>query len=123
MPKEFTPNTYRLAGDVCFIQTARGPEIMLDAWNYELVQGFRWFAEPNRLTFYATATPTVKGVKTKIYMHRLLLGFPNAVVDHDDWNGLNNRLNNLIPGTVADNNNNRRPRFYVPNTFTALTHE
>lgn len=35
------------------------------------------------------------GSRKKIYLHRLLMGFPAGLVDHRDGNGLNNRRENL----------------------------
>ncbi len=42
-------------------------------------------------------------------MHRFVLGFPNAIVDHRDCNGLNNTRENLRIATAAQNQFNKRP--------------
>lgn len=38
-----------------------------------------------------------------IYMHRLIMDFPDALVDHKDRNRLNNQRDNLRPVTYAQN--------------------
>lgn len=61
---------------------------------------------------YAKADMEVNGIKTEVYMHRLIMGLDNSsflAVDHKDWNGLNNQRDNLRVATRAQNQANIRP--------------
>lgn len=78
----------------------------IDDRDVELIEEFKWFACRYRHMFYAKAN-TQDG---PIYMHRLLTGFPNGVVDHKDRDGLNNLSDNLRVVSYLENNMNRRGR-------------
>lgn len=128
MSRPFTPNPYRTEYRdgfvVGFIGTASGHEIIIDDWAYDLVRDYRWFAQPNFNTYYGIATPTENGVQRTVYIHQLLCGFPpkGLVVDHEDWNGLNNRFSNLEPVTHSENSQNKRPRLnFVTTNFQRLS--
>jgi len=63
---------------------------------------WKWFADKNENTYYAKRNIKINGVRKKLYMHneilteRMGLIIPNGyVTDHINWNGLDNRRNNL----------------------------
>ena len=50
----------------------------------------------------------INGKRNRLFMHRLLMGFPkDKVIDHIDNNGLNNQKHNLRICTIQENGANR----------------
>lgn len=83
------------------IPTSRGPEILIDDEDWDIVKEYSWYA--NRVgngRFYAHA----RSGKTRISMHRLLMNPPEGmVVHHKNNNGLDNRRDNLEVTTQSYN--------------------
>jgi hypothetical protein len=69
-----------------------------------------WTVAAKGNTKYATSETIVGGCRKRIYLHRLILDFPELVVDHVDRNGLNNRRTNLRLTTSHGNWVNSPPR-------------
>lgn len=85
----------------------RGLYALVDPADRELVAPYRWAAEPNASTTYASTR--IKG-KT-VRMHRLITACPEGlVVDHINHDGLDNRRANLRICTLKENFRNRNPR-------------
>ena len=83
----------------------------IDASDYPIVKGYRWYADKGGYTFYAVANKVGKGCRglSKIKMHALILPQPSGLIaDHEDRNGLNNRRGNLRPATSSQNMQNRK---------------
>ena len=81
----------------------------IDADNAEIILRHKWAACKDRKTcglYYARAM--ICGVLTS--MHHMIIGFPirGMVVDHKDFNGLNNILANFRVVTQSQNCINRR---------------
>jgi hypothetical protein len=75
-----------------FILLSQGKEAIVDDEDFDLVLDYGpWFASLNNGRWYALANTR----KTKISMHRLVMGFPPEQVGHKDRNGLNNTKGNL----------------------------
>ena len=75
-----------------FIPLSQGKEAIVDDEDFDLVLDYGpWFAWLSHGTWYARANAR----RTKIYMHRLVMGFPPEQVGHKDRNGLNNTKANL----------------------------
>lgn len=88
-------------------------ECVIDATDYTLVKGYRWFPRvprnPKHMPYAQTFVTRPSGEKTTIQLHSLLL--PDASeVDHKDGNGLNNRRFNLRPATSSQNKVNQTQR-------------
>lgn len=85
---------------------------VVDAADYELVSPLRWRAQRSGATTYAVASSRHDGKATGVVlMHRLITGCPDGlVVDHIDFNGLNNQRENLRVCTRAQNTTRRRTR-------------
>jgi hypothetical protein len=83
---------------------------VIDAADYDLVVGYRWYLRPNKTRRYATASiPGEDGKYRSVQMHRLLLNAPAPFdVDHRNGDGLDNRRVNLRLATRMQNSHNRR---------------
>jgi hypothetical protein len=108
----------KVDGDVAIVHLTRGYVAVIDAADVPLVDQWNWCAEVSRKrdgsfrTVYAMRTDTAPGKKAvTVKLHRVILGAEDdAVVDHKDGDGLNNRRTNLRPATGAQNNFNSRKR-------------
>lgn len=80
---------------------------VIDSEDVEFVAQYDWklFVRTNRL-LYAYTYVRINGKRVKVYLHRLLKGFPPCQVDHEDHNTLNNRKGNLREATHAQNQHN-----------------
>ena len=94
-----------------FIPLSQGKEAIVDEEDFDLVLDYGpWFALLSHGTWYALANAR----KTKIYMHRLVMGFPPEQVGHKDRNGLNNTFNlSRIKRRTADFAPTTLPAFRV----------
>ena len=85
--------------------------ITYDDDDHALVSMYNWYVSKHHNCWYAVNRDEKNGVKTSIYMHRLIMNAPKGIpVDHRDNNGLNNCKSNLRLATFAQNNTNRDKR-------------
>lgn len=90
-----------------------GETAVVDAADWPLVCGYRWYAFSGPWTTYARARIGTQdsGRRRYAYLHRLLLGAGvGEQVDHIDHDGLNNRRANLRIATCSQNAGNSRRR-------------
>lgn len=87
------------------IHLNKGLITFVDADDYDLLNQYHWFSVRKGLVDYVCRT-TYPGRK-RVYMHRLIMGFPDGPVDHLDGNGLDNRKVNLRACSNAENRRNR----------------
>ena len=84
---------------------------LIDAEDFDLVSQYRWRLMPDG--YAVTTTPRhlleVIGVKT-VYMHRLVMDFPESQIDHTNRNPIDNRRKNLRLATHSQNLRNRPTR-------------
>jgi hypothetical protein len=73
-------------------------ECLADISDIDLVKSLRWKAHKGHKTFYAVTV-----AQPRIFMHRLLLGPEGDHIDHENFNGLDNRRCNISPSTHARN--------------------
>lgn len=88
-----------------------GRVALVDDQDFSLVDKFQWRSHWNGRDWYARGyiKQRPRGEPRKsIYMHRLILGFPESDVDHRDRNPLNNQRDNLRPSTRTENQGNSR---------------
>ena len=79
---------------------------IVDAEDYDRLCKYKWHVKIDKQTCYASGTFRNKGIR----MHRKILNAPRGlVVDHINYNGLDNRKQNLRLCTFAQNCRNRRP--------------
>lgn len=87
------------------IPLTQGQVALIDDEDYELVSKYKWYAERDGNTYYAVSHTSRKTPPRKhIRMHRLITGAQkDQLVDHINFNGLDNRKENLRFATVAEN--------------------
>jgi hypothetical protein len=88
------------------IPLTRGKFAIVDPDDYPELRKDRWFAVKNGATFYAKRhTRFSERVKTTfVWMHRKIMDAPdNLVIDHINYNGLDNRKANLRLATRKQN--------------------
>lgn len=97
------------------IKLTRGMVALVDDDIYDFLNQWKWRAHKGRVTFYANRTSKVSdGIpyskRHTVLMHRVIMGVsnPSLLVDHKDYNGLNNQRGNLRVCTVGENNRHRR---------------
>jgi hypothetical protein len=98
----------RIEGNIAYVPLTQGKEAVIDVSDLPIVEGFNWYALRDRNTFYAAryARKTDLGRGSFVMMHRVFLGEPDSMVDHEDGDGLNNRRKNLRLATAAQNAHN-----------------
>lgn len=78
------------------IKLTRGYEAIVDDEAFEHLNQLKWYAIPKGNTVYARRWTSRKCPPRKsIYMHRMIMDFPDEEVDHKNCNGLDNRRENL----------------------------
>lgn len=99
----------KVQGDIALVPLTKRKVAVIDAADVHLVAQKNWHASKCRNGFYARCNMTLpNGMKTVVSMHRVLMGFPPAEVDHEDKDGLNNRRStNLRIATRSENMQNR----------------
>ena len=76
--------------DTAIVHLTQGKIAYIDAADADLVESYgRWSADKRSNGFYARYSPE------RIYLHRLIMGFPDGLVDHQDGDTLNCRRSNL----------------------------
>lgn len=67
---------------------------IIDKEDYEIVKDYKWRILKGKTNIYAIAH--FKNDKNGyLYMHRLIMNFPEELIDHKNRNGLDNRRENL----------------------------
>lgn len=93
------------------IKLTQGKVALVDDEDYEWLNGFKWYAQKGRDTFYAGRAIRVKGKLTTQQMHTLIMG-DNPLkldIDHIKGNGLDNQRHMLRFCTRQQNLMNRKP--------------
>lgn len=81
---------------------------LVDDCDYAKVKNYRWRQIPQGDTHYAIATIFKNGRPSSVRMHRLIMGFPDGLIDHKNGRGFDNQRANLRLATPSQNNMNRR---------------
>ena len=87
---------------------------LVDTWDVPLISKYSWRLKRNRKTdyFYVRANLVPKDHSGKqVFLHRVIMDAkPGQIVDHINWNTLDNRRSNLRFVTASENQLNQRPR-------------
>jgi hypothetical protein len=93
----------------------RGMVSVVDDADFPLVSLYGWHARISCGIWYAVSTS-----RPQVRMHRLILGFPDSLIDHRDRDGLNNRRSNLRLATNSQNMMNRIKRVAGTSKFKGV---
>ena len=99
------------------IPLTQGKIALVDDGDFESVSRFKWHAHFDGYNWYAKKKNGIQGTRKRgvvhkpIAMHNFIMEPPpGVVIDHKDWNGLNNQRHNLRICTQAQNCQNGRQR-------------
>jgi hypothetical protein len=104
------------------IVLTRGLFTLVDEDDYEWLNGFSWYAKPNKKSFNAAMTvfAAPDNICT-VRMHQLIMGLQlKKVIDHRNNNPLDNRRNNLRICTQGQNLCNYRQDAFKGNDATSI---
>lgn len=110
---KYDPTVYPDPGDgmgpYCLIELTRGKFAKCSPEDYEALAVRLWHAVIHSPTSaYAKHSPLREPC---LLMHRVVLGLgDDAIVDHKNFDGLDNRRANLRPATYSQNNGHKRKR-------------
>lgn len=93
-----------------WIRLTHGKFVLVDDYNYEWLNQWRWFAVEFEFTFYACRYSTNEDKsRTCLFMHRLIKGVTDKKIqiDHIDRNGWNNMNINIRECTCQQNQRNK----------------
>lgn len=106
-------NKYRFEGPLCYMEIVSPKhgkfEVIIDTEDFPRVQNIEWFAIKSGINIYCVGHI---GFGVKRYftrMHRLIMSYPDSLIDHKNGNGLDNRKINLRNATYSQNNMNKKP--------------
>lgn len=96
------------SGGIVLKKTKYG-DILIDAEDLHLVEGYTWQAHKVGNGVYARACAR-KSDQSRVYLHRILTNMPKFFVDHKNGNGLDNRRSNLLVTTISGNSHGFRAK-------------
>lgn len=113
---------FKIEGVYCrILPLTKGLFSLVDADDFDWLNQWCWNAdracETKRLNFYARRMGANREV---IKMHRLIMGFPDAIVDHRNLDGLDNRRKNLRKATSNQNLANTTERSHRNGQFKGV---
>lgn len=94
------------------IPLTQGKFAIVDDEYYEYLMQWKWYARKDENTYYAVRWIMQNGKGIIQRMHRLILGLKKGdgkYTDHQNHNGLDNRLRNIRACTCSQNQQNRLP--------------
>lgn len=83
--------------------------------------GGRWYAVKNANTLYVARRDKTAATKPRQLLHRLLLAVEDAVVDHMNGDGLDNRRSNIRKATTAQNGRNKTSHAQSTSRFVGVS--
>lgn len=106
------PNEYIWGEDSVGILMSSGLVTWVDRSDFDLVSGHHWWSSRgagSQVTYAVAKNPSASG-PAHIRLHRVVLSaLPGQLVDHIDFDGLNNRRSNLrVCGHVENTRHQRR---------------
>lgn len=108
----FVPNEYKVVGDITYIYLTHGKVAVIDTEDYPKVKDCRWCAVLEDRYWYVRTIgrKTSAFPRKNMYLHRLITDAdPGSVVDHKNFDTMDNRKANLRIVTHAENTNHVSP--------------
>lgn len=106
-PRIITRNCFEvLSDDTVRMELSQGEYALFDLADLPRLASHRWCAATFRRRTYAiTQVRNARGRQVSVRMHRLIMGVtdPEALVDHKNLDGLDNRRDNLRVATRPEN--------------------
>lgn len=107
-PKRAPANIYRVDGNVAYIGMREGYEAKVDLEDLGKVMPFNWTAIARERANKRTSVYVYRTGYRDQCLHRLIMNAPKGKkVDHKNWDGLDNRKENLRYATNSENMQNR----------------
>jgi hypothetical protein len=100
------------------IRLPSGHEVLVDDADYDWLASLPWRLAVRNKTSYAQMQVGRKG--RRVYMHRMIMGEPDCLVDHRNRNGLDNQRHNLRLATQPQNQHNRGPVLGTSSRFKGV---
>lgn len=112
-----TPEQQRIAiAEAVSIPLTQGFTAFVDQADYHLVANYTWRAKRNGRTTYAISDTGGK----RSWMHKVILQ-TDEKVDHQDYDGLNNRRSNLQLCSNTENIRRKRPNLNGTSKFKGVS--
>ncbi len=92
-------NRYDLSGEFGIGYTNKDEEFYFDLEDYDLIKGYCWGISTTDGYLYAFDPKT----KKNIVLHRLILNFPESLIDHKYHNKLDNRKSEIREASFSQN--------------------
>src|SRR3972149_4572931 len=91
------------------IPLTQGQYALVDDWNYDYLNQWKWYAYKRKNTYYAQRNIRINGKRTTLSLHRIIMKTPKGMTtDHKDFNGLNYQEYNMRNCTSAQNTMHRK---------------
>ena len=105
------------------IKLLSGDEALVDDEDYQYLNEHKWSLKKNISAKYAVRHKVINGKQKTISMHREILGIidMDIIVDHKDFNGLNNQKGNLRPCNKQQSQCNRRSFTGASSSFKGVS--
>ncbi len=104
----------RIDGDVAYIKLTKGYEAIIDVVDIPLIDGIPFHVDLHAKMTYAKGR-LLNGRQERL--HRIIMGYPDSLVDHRDLDGLNCRRYNL---RLADHSGNHANRSVQSNSLSGI---
>jgi hypothetical protein len=95
---------------------------IIDAEDWDKIKNHNWYTEKGNSTFYVVTNINKGKHQSQLRLHRLITNEnnPEVFIDHKDFNGLNNKKNNLRKCTRNQNLQHSRKYKNTKNKFKGV---
>lgn len=109
-------NEYEFTADICIGYTNKNEMFLIDIEDFDKIKNYCWHFDSQG---YVATNTTVCGKAKKIRLHRLIMNFPDGMVDHKHGSDTkyDNRKSNL---RVCNNTLNQRNKKVKTNSKTGV---
>lgn len=120
MPQKQT-NEYEFTADTCIGYTNKDEMFLVDIEDFDKIKDFCWHFDTNG---YVATNVYCKGKQKKIRLHRLIMDYPNTMVDHihGSKTKYDNRKINLRECNNKENQQNKKATNKLDVKGVSVTH-